>query len=119
MIEASSFFAGMTIDIFVFLRTLSQKYTTILRIMPKFLVSIVITTRNSASTIGELLKSIKVQDYSRIEIIVVDNKSSDGTGEIAAQYTKKVFDKGPERSAQRNFGARKAKGQYLFFLDSD
>ena len=66
-----------------------------------------------------LLKSIKVQSYKNIEIILVDNHSSDGTVEIARQFTKKIYLRGPERSAQRNFGAKNAKGEYLLVLDSD
>lgn len=83
------------------------------------LVSVVITTKNSAKTLPPLLKSIISQDYPSIEIIVVDNSSTDGTAKIAKKYTKVVLNKGPERSAQRNFGAFKAKGSYLMFLDSD
>lgn len=82
-------------------------------------VSIIITTRNSGQTLQALLKSIKDQTYKKIETIVVDNNSSDGTVDIAKRYIKNVYDKGPERSAQRNFGAKAAKGDYLFFLDSD
>lgn len=83
------------------------------------LVSVIITTRNSAATLAVLLKSIKTQTYKNREIIIVDNNSSDKTFEIARRYTSKVFNKGPERSAQRNLGAGKAAGDYLFFLDSD
>lgn len=83
------------------------------------LVSIIITTKNSSGTLEALLKSIKEQTYKSIEIIIVDNFSSDRTMEIAKEYTSKVFQKGPERSVQRNFGALKAKGKYLFILDSD
>lgn len=82
-------------------------------------VSIIITTKNSAATLKSLLESIKKQSYKNIETIVVDNNSRDKTKEIAKKYTSKVFDKGPERSAQRNFGAEKSNGQYLFILDSD
>jgi len=85
----------------------------------KPLVSVIITTKNNASTLGFLLKSTKKQTYKNIEILVVDNFSTDQTIEIAKKYTSKVFQKGPERSAQRNFGAKKAKGKYLFILDSD
>lgn len=53
------------------------------------------------------------------EIIVVDNNSIDETKQVAKKYANKVFNLGPERSAQRNFGAKNAKGQYLFFLDAD
>jgi len=83
------------------------------------LVSVVITTKNVEKILKNLLKSIKRQTYPRIETIVVDNNSQDKTKEIARKYTDKVFNFGPERSAQRNFGARKAKGDYLLFLDAD
>lgn len=82
-------------------------------------MSVIITTRNSAVTMRELLKSIKSQSFKNIEIIVIDNNSSDKTIEISKKYTSKVFQKGPERSAQRNFGAQKSQGKYLLFLDSD
>jgi glycosyltransferase involved in cell wall biosynthesis len=83
------------------------------------LVSVVVTTKNSAKTIEALLKSIISQDYPSIEIIVVDNSSTDDTAMIAKKYTKIVLNKGPERSAQRNFGAHKSKGVYVMFVDSD
>jgi len=87
--------------------------------MNKPLVSVIITTRNSAKTIKELLTSIKSQSYKNIEIILVDNNSSDQTVNFTKEYTNKVFNKGPERSVQRNWGALKSKGKYLLFLDSD
>lgn len=87
--------------------------------MKKPLVSIIITTRNSAKTLKSLLQSIKKQSYKTIEIVVIDNNSSDQTIEIAESFTKKVFTWGPERSAQRNFGTRKSTGKYLLMLDSD
>lgn len=83
------------------------------------LVSVIITTRNEADVIGRLMESLKNQTYSDLEIIVVDNNSLDRTKSISFEYTKKVFDYGPERSAQRNFGAKIAKGEYYFFLDAD
>lgn len=82
-------------------------------------VSIIITTRNSGKTLNRLLKSIKKQSYKKVEIIVVDNNSSDNTVAIAKQHTRKVYQRGPERSAQRNFGAQHAKGEYLLILDAD
>lgn len=83
------------------------------------LVSIIVPTKNSEATIGACLKSMLKQSYRNIEMIVVDNNSSDKTKEISKQYTKSVFNRGPERSAQRNFGASKARGEYLLFIDSD
>jgi len=53
------------------------------------------------------------------EIIIVDNNSIDRTKEIAGRYTKQVYNKGPERSSQRNFGAQNTNAEYLFFIDSD
>ncbi|MDE2025549.1 MAG: glycosyltransferase [Patescibacteria group bacterium] len=82
-------------------------------------VSVIITTKNEENNIGNCLASIKKQIYKNIEIIVVDNNSTDKTKEIAKKYTNLVFDKGPERSAQRNFGAQKATGEYVLFLDAD
>ncbi len=87
--------------------------------MSKPIVSIIITTKNEALVIERLLKSILNQSYKNIETIVVDNKSSDSTKQIARKYTKHVYDFGPERSAQRNYGAKAAKGEYVFFLDAD
>jgi len=57
------------------------------------LVSIVITTKNEEKNIENCLKSIVNQTYKNIEIIVVDNNSSDSTKEISLKYTDKVFDK--------------------------
>ncbi len=60
------------------------------------------------------------QTYKNTEIIVVDNHSDDRTKEIARRYTDAVYDKGPERSAQRNYGMlEKSCGQYLMYLDAD
>ncbi len=83
------------------------------------LVSVIIPTKNSAQFLEKCLKSIKNQTYNNIEIIVVDNNSIDKTKEIARKYTKKVYNKGPERTYQKNYGIKKSKGDYLFFVDSD
>lgn len=85
----------------------------------KLRVSVIITTRNEEQNIGACLKSLRKQTYRNIEIIVVDNESSDKTKEIANHYHVAVYDRGPERSSQRNFGAKKAKGQYVLFIDAD
>ena len=82
-------------------------------------VSIIITTKNEAKNIGRLLSSIKKQTYKNIEVIAVDNSSVDNTVEICKKYKIKVFDYGPERSAQRNYGVKKSKGVYVLILDAD
>lgn len=85
----------------------------------KPLVSIIVTTKNEEEVIENLLKSIKAQTFKNFEIIVVDNHSSDRTREISQKYTNKVFNKGPERSTQRNFGVSKALGEYVLITDAD
>jgi len=83
-------------------------------------VSIVVTTRNEESNIENCLLSIQEQSYKNVEIIVVDNKSTDRTKELASHFTDLVFNKGPERSAQRNYGMIDvAKGEYVMFVDAD
>ncbi len=49
----------------------------------------------------------------------MDNGSSDRTKEIAKEYTDKVYNFGPERSAQRNFGVKQSSGDYILYLDAD
>ncbi len=86
------------------------------------LVSVIITTKNEEKNIENCLQSIKLQTYPQknIEIIVVDNNSTDKTKEITKNYTSNIFNFGPERSAQRNFGMlKKAKGKYLLYSDAD
>src|SRR3972149_12153043 len=83
------------------------------------LVSVIVPTKNSEKFIGECLASIKNQTYRNIEIIVVDNNSTDRTKDIAKKFTDGVYNKGPERSAQRNFGVSRAKGECVLIIDSD
>ncbi len=84
-------------------------------------VSVVVTTKNEAKSIENCLRSIKKQTYpqKKIEIIIVDNNSTDKTKEIAKRFADKVYNKGPERSAQRNFGVERARGKYILYLDAD
>lgn len=87
--------------------------------MKSDLISIIIPALNEAKNIEKCLKSCQKQSYKNIEIVVIDNFSTDNTYQIAKKYTKNCFQKGDERSKQRNFGAKKAKGKYLLFLDAD
>jgi len=83
------------------------------------LVSVIVPTKNSSRTLERCLKSTENQTYKNIEIIVVDNNSMDNTKEIAKKFTERVFNIGPERTAQKNFGIKVADGKYLLFIDSD
>ncbi len=85
----------------------------------KVLVSVIITTKDSARTLNGCLESLKNQTYKNFELIIVDNNSTDETFKIAKKYTNFIFNIGPERSSQRNFGAKKARGKYLLIHDSD
>ena len=81
-------------------------------------VSVVIATRNSASTLERLFRSIERQTVPA-KVIVVDNGSSDDTLELAAMHADVVRSAGPERSAQRNLGTAIATTEYVLHVDSD
>ncbi len=87
--------------------------------MNQSLVSVIVPTCNSSRVLEGCLESIRHQTYRNIELIVVDNNSTDITKEIARKYTDNVFNKGPERSAQRNYGVDQSKGAYVALVDSD
>ena len=87
------------------------------------LFSIVIPTYNRATILKETLHSALAQTCRDFEIIVVDDGSTDNTKQIIEEigHDKIIYHykKNEERSIARNFGADKASGQYLIFLDSD
>ncbi len=87
--------------------------------MSKSLVSIIIPTVNSERFLGECLKSVEGQTHSNIEIIIVDNYSTDRTKEIADQYESRVALCNGFRSKARNVGAGLGKGDYILSIDSD
>ena len=82
-------------------------------------ISFIVPTRNSARTVGRCLQSLAAQDHDAVEIVVVDNFSTDGTFEIASELAHVVEQAGPERCAQRNRGAELAGGDIVVFIDSD
>jgi glycosyltransferase involved in cell wall biosynthesis len=84
------------------------------------LVSLVVRTKNEEDRIRRCLQGCLQQTYKNIELIVIDNKSSDLTKAIAYEYTDKVYDYGPERVAQGNYGMLKiATGKIVGYLDAD
>ena len=83
-------------------------------------VSVIIPTRNSAKTLELVIKSVLSQTYKNIELLIIDNHSTDATELIARKFNDVCFfTMGPERSAQRNYGAMLSTGEYYIFLDSD
>ena len=83
------------------------------------LISVIVPTKNSSKTLELCLQSIKNQTYKDVEILVVDNHSTDNTLEIARRYTQTVYTFSPERSSQINHGAMMSSGKYIYRVDSD
>ncbi len=84
------------------------------------LVSVIIPAYNEENVISECLSSITKQIYKPLEIIVVDDGSTDRTLKIAKEFKVKILTqnhKGP--GVARNLAAAHAKGEILVFVDSD
>ena len=86
------------------------------------LVSVIIPSYNRAKTIERAVNSVLTQTWEKLEVIVVDSESTDGTTEILAAYGDKIRvlrqkKEGP--GAARNAGIKAAKGEIISFLDSD
>lgn len=86
------------------------------------LVSVVMPAYNVALYIAEAIQSVLGQDYPNIELIVVDDGSSDGTAQVAEQFGDRVRvlrqeNAGP--AAARNRGIREARADYIAFIDAD
>jgi glycosyltransferase involved in cell wall biosynthesis len=83
------------------------------------LVSVVVATRNNGATLDRMLSSIDAQTYSNVELIVVDNSSTDDTASIAEAHGARVVTWGPERTAQVNHGVSVANGKYVYYTGGD
>ena len=89
-------------------------------------ISIVIPVYNAATTLDRCLKSIFVQNYPELQIIAVNDASTDNSLEVLKNYACKhpemevySLEKNSGVSAARNFGLTKANGFYLQFVDAD
>ena len=91
--------------------------------MPK--ISVIIPAYNSEKFIRETLDCLVEQTLDNIEVIVIDDGSSDATGEIVKGYCKRYtfikyfYQQNAGVSAARNAGIKMAKGEYTVFLDAD
>lgn len=86
------------------------------------LISIIICTYNRKQFIAETLESVFHQSYSPVEILVIDDGSSDGTDELVKSYKGKVRYFRQENqgiTVARNTGCKLAKGEYITFQDDD
>ena len=88
----------------------------------KALVSVIMPAYNALPYIGQAIQSVLDQDYDALELIVVDDGSSDGTPDEARRFGERVRvieQKNGGPAAARNCGARAARGELLAFLDAD
>lgn len=86
------------------------------------LVSIVIPTRDRAAQLDRLLNSLSACTHEPLEIIVVDNGSSDGTGRVVAAHSRVRYvqlDQNLWSGGGRAEGARHAHGEWILFIDDD
>jgi len=84
-------------------------------------LSVVIPTHNGARTLPLCLDALRASSYLPAEIIVVDDASSDGSGDLARRYDGRVIrvDENIGAARAKNRGAHAATGDILFFTDDD
>lgn len=88
----------------------------------KSFVSVIIPTFNRAQFLSRAIESLQDQVYSNVEVIVVDDGSTDETPEIITGYGSKIIYIQTEHAGTahaRNVGMKAARGEYIAFLDSD
>jgi glycosyltransferase involved in cell wall biosynthesis len=85
------------------------------------LVSVMIGAYNAAPYLGEAIESALGQDYEPVELIVVDDGSTDGTAEVARRYTeaKVIQQENGGNGSARNRAVENASGELYAFLDAD
>lgn len=88
----------------------------------KFFVSVIVPVYNGADFLESAIKTVAAQGYSPLEIIIVDDGSTDETAIIAKRSGQPVRyfyqpNRGP--AAARNLGIKEAKGDVIAFLDVD
>lgn len=91
----------------------------------KKLVSLIVTVFNKQDTIQKCLNSIKKQSYVKIEVLVIDDGSTDNSSKIARKVCeadnrfKYYYQRNNGVSSARNLGLYKAKGDFVLFIDGD
>ncbi len=95
------------------------------QVLKRPVVSIVVPAWQSEKTIGRCLASLREQTFYDIEIIVIDDGSTDSTRDVVLQAADKdsriqyYYQENNGVSSARNLGIEKASGKYLMFLDAD
>ena len=87
------------------------------------LISVIVPTYNRAHFLKEAIESVLAQTYKNLEIIIVDDGSTDNTSKLVEKFTDKriiyLYQDNKGVSSARNKGILKTKGEYISFLDSD
>jgi len=92
------------------------------RIMGNPLVSVILPVYNGGILLAEAIESVLEQDYRPIEIIFVDDGSTDPTAQIAVEFAGQVryfYQPNSGPAAARNLGIRMAQGEFIAFIDAD
>lgn len=86
------------------------------------LVSVVIPSYNRAYIVGHAIESVLKQTYTSVEVVVVDDGSTDDTARVVQAFDERVryiYQPNAGIAAARNSGIAVARGEYIAFLDSD
>ena len=89
------------------------------------LISLVVPVYNCEKYVGECIESILSQDYSNIELILVNDGSKDNSKNVIEDYSKKdkrikiINQENSGVSSARNNGMKISKGKYIGFIDAD
>lgn len=90
------------------------------------LVSVIMPVYNCEAFVGEAIQSVVSQTYKNIELIIVDDGSTDRTSDVIARFKKTnttikyyKFDINSGAAQSRNYAIKMAAGKYLAFLDGD
>lgn len=89
------------------------------------LISIIVPVYNAKRFLDRCIESVLTQEYTNWELLLVDDGSMDGSGELCDQWSKQderirvIHQKNQGVSAARNTGIREVKGKYIAFVDAD
>jgi len=86
------------------------------------LVTAVVPVYNGERYLHEAIDSILAQDYEAMDVLVIDDGSSDGSADIARSYGERIryhFQPNGGLSAAQNAGVAEARGKYIAYLDCD
>ena len=90
------------------------------------MVSVIVNVYNCREYLPTSLESVRLQTYNNLEVILVDDCSTDGSGEYCEEFSKQDdrfrvihHTQNTGVSGPRNTGLREAKGEYIYFMDSD